>query len=167
MKQRAAPDEDLATILRIADRDDALLATSYRMIFPNDRPVEAGWTKAITDDPERGAIVEAFASRFARFQDRLGQKVAPGVLDAVGEKVSTVIDNLTQAERLGWVDDAEDWINTRNLRNRLVHEYIEDPVQLASDLNAAGRYARMMRDSYARMRHAVISRGIVADPSAG
>lgn len=166
MSQRAAPDEDLATILRHANRDDALLAASYRMVFPKDEPVDADWTAAIANNPERGAIVEAFASRFARFQDRLGQKVAPGVLDALGERVGTVIDNLAQAERLGWVDDAEDWINTRNLRNRLVHEYIEDPVQLAADVNTAGLYTRIMRDSYARMRHAVISRGLVADPSA-
>jgi hypothetical protein len=158
MKQRAAPDEDLSTILRIADREDALLEMSDRMIFPADQPVDADWTATVADDPERGAFVEAFASRFARFQDRLEERVLPGVLDALAENVGRVIDNITRAERLGWVDDAEDWINTRNLRNRLVHEYIEDPVQLASDLNTAGRYARM--------RHAVVSRGLVADPSA-
>ena len=50
------------------------------------------------------------------------------------------IDNLDVAERLGWLPDAEQWLMIRQLRNQMVHEYIEDLKILVSAINSAYHY---------------------------
>jgi hypothetical protein len=70
--------------------------------------------------------VEAFASRFARFQDTIGDKLLPVWLRLLEEKPAPLIDNLNNAEKLGILPSAENWVTIRKLRNQLVHEYIED-----------------------------------------
>lgn len=84
-----------------------------------------------TDLAER---VEAFVGRFGRLQDTVGDKLLPLLLAALGEKTSAAIDNLDRAERLGLLSSADEWIVMRNLRNQMVHEYVEDPVVLTSAL---------------------------------
>ncbi|MEQ9394231.1 hypothetical protein [Haliea sp.] len=39
----------------------------------------------------------------------------------------TTTDRLfPKAEKLGWLDSADEWMTFRKLRNQMVHEYIED-----------------------------------------
>lgn len=64
----------------------------------------------------------------------MGDKLLPLLLEALGEKTSAAIDNLDRAERLGLLQSADEWMTMRNLRNQMVHEYVEDPVVLASAL---------------------------------
>lgn len=42
--------------------------------------------------------------RFGRLQDTLGDKLLPLLLSLLGEKVSSAIDNLDRAERLGFIE---------------------------------------------------------------
>jgi hypothetical protein len=78
--------------------------------------------------------VEAFVGRFGRLQDTVGDKLLPLLLVALSEKPSAAIDNYDRAERLGLLNSADEWIVIRNLRNQMVHEYVEDPVVLTSAL---------------------------------
>ena len=61
----------------------------------------------------------------------------PLLLEALLEPQGSVLDNLNRAEALGWVRSAADWAALRLLRNRMVHEYVDDPELLAEALNAA------------------------------
>ena len=45
-----------------------------------------------------------------------------------------------QHERLGWIESAETWLEVRNLRNQMVHEYIEDLTILTSALQAGSNH---------------------------
>ena len=72
--------------------------------------------------------------RFGRLQDTVGDKLLPLLLTALGEKQSAAIDNLDRGERLGLIHSTDEWMILRNLRNQMVHEYIEDPVVLSSAL---------------------------------
>ena len=54
--------------------------------------------------------------------------------------------------RLGLVDRPDDWIVMRQLRNRLVHEYMEDAVDFASVLNDALRLASDLVETVDRIR---------------
>jgi len=85
-------------------------------------------------DHDLAERVEAFVGRFGRLQDTVGDKLLPLLLDALGEKTLAVIDNLDRAERLGLLQSADEWMTIRNLRNQMVHEYVEDPVVLTSAL---------------------------------
>ena len=62
------------------------------------------------------------------------------LLTVLGERPSAVIDNLDRAERLGFIDSADEWMSIRNLRNQMVHEYIEDTLILLSALQTGHNY---------------------------
>jgi uncharacterized protein with HEPN domain len=91
-------------------------------------------------DPDLAERVEAFVSRFARLQDTLGDKLLPQLLRALGEKTASALDNLNVAERLGFVDSVDDWMMMRNLRNQMIHEYIEDLAVLVNALQTGHTY---------------------------
>jgi len=90
----------------------------------------------LDSDEDLGERVEAFISRFGRLQDTLGDKLLPHLLAFVGERTATAVDNLDRAERLGWIKSSDSWLETRKLRNKMVHEYIEAPEVLVDTINS-------------------------------
>ena len=88
-------------------------------------------------DPLLAERLDAFVARFGRLQDTVGDKLLPSLLMALAEPVGPAIDNLDKAEKFGWIESTEDWMEMRRLRNQMVHEYIEDVAVLASALRVA------------------------------
>ncbi|MGC2457086.1 MAG: hypothetical protein WA435_03730 [Gallionellaceae bacterium] len=99
--------------------------------------ITAEWIERLIASPEGRDRLEAFVGKFSRMQDTLIDKLLPNYLAAVGEKPGAVIDNLNRAERLGLLADTDRWLSMRRLRNRLVHEYVEDRAELAAALTQA------------------------------
>lgn len=128
----------LAFLVRVSRRESEHLQQTDRRLFAT--PFTVDDAVKLAGNPDLAERVEAFASRFARLQDTLGDKLLPNLLAALGEKTGPVIDNLDRAERLGWLTSVDDWFAMRQLRNQMVHEYIEDPVVLADALNAGHRF---------------------------
>jgi hypothetical protein len=79
--------------------------------------------------------VDAFVARFGRLQDTLGDKLLPRLLEWLAEPIGPAIDNIARAERLGLIRSGEAWIEARQLRNFMIHEYVRDASRLASALN--------------------------------
>ncbi len=119
-------------------------------------PISPTWVAGLNENMDEAETLEAFVSRFGRMQDTIGDKLVPRTLAAQAERVGSVLDNLAVAERLGWVDNAAEWLTARELRNRLVHEYAEDPEALAADTLAAIRFVPMLLATYNRLRQAVL-----------
>lgn len=88
-------------------------------------------------DVDLSERVDAFVARFGRLQDTLADKLLPELLQWLAEPVGPAIDNLNRAERLGWILSVETWLEVRRLRNRMIHEYVRDPAELAAALNSA------------------------------
>jgi hypothetical protein len=97
----------------------------------------ADWLRRLLEDPAGRDRMEAFVGKFSRLQDTLIDKLLPQFLAAVGEKTGTALDNLHRAERLQLLADPDQWLSMRQLRNRLVHEYVADLAELAAALRAA------------------------------
>nr|VFK27109.1 MAG: hypothetical protein BECKMB1821G_GA0114241_102523 [Candidatus Kentron sp. MB]VFK31411.1 MAG: hypothetical protein BECKMB1821I_GA0114274_102323 [Candidatus Kentron sp. MB]VFK75471.1 MAG: hypothetical protein BECKMB1821H_GA0114242_102323 [Candidatus Kentron sp. MB] len=95
-------------------------------------------------DPAGEDRLESFGARFSRLQDMICDKLIPAFLQVCGEKTGTLLDNLNRLEKIGSVEDPEDWIAARGLRNRLVHEYIEAPALLAEALTEARRFSEVL-----------------------
>jgi len=113
----------------------------------------------LEEDPELAERVEAFVGRFGRLQDTVGDKLLPLLLTALGEKVSAAIDNLDRAERMGLVESADSWMAMRNLRNQMVHEYVEDPVVLTSALQTGHAFVSGLIATANRMLAEIERRG--------
>ena len=112
--------------------------------------IDAAWARRLEQDPM--LAVDAFASRFGRMQDTIGEKLLPRWLTALEETPGSLIEVLNRAERLGVVTSASDWISVRRLRNKLIHEYMQDPAQLAQALVDALMAVPMLFETYNRVR---------------
>jgi uncharacterized protein with HEPN domain len=97
------------------------------------------WIEELIAKPAGRDCLEAFVGKFSRMQDTLIDKLLPQCLTAVGEKTGSALDNLNRADRLGLLGNPDQWLAMRHLRNRLVHEYVEDKADLAAALNLARR----------------------------
>ena len=93
----------------------------------------------IEADPILAERLDAFVSRFGRLQDTVGDKLLPALLTALAEKTGPAIDNLDKAEKFGFIESADGWMEMRRLRNQMVHEpkFLSYPVAAMSDCSAA------------------------------
>ena len=122
----------LGFLFRVVEREAAHLRFTADGVFSEPFTVERA--RALADMPRDAERVEAFVARFARLQDTVGDKLIPAMLGALGEPLRAAVDNLDRAERLGWVASVDEWMAARQLRNRMVHEYVEDPKLLCTSL---------------------------------
>jgi len=122
----------LQALARIAQKELRHLRRTDARLF--SRPFTPQLAARLEEDDDLAERVDAFVSRFGRLQDTLGDKLLPRYLEALGERPAAFIDNLSRAERLGLVANADHWLELRKLRNRMVHEYIDDPEILAMAL---------------------------------
>jgi len=127
--QQAARIQFLARVVR---KESQHLGITDQRLFVQEFTPER--VRQLETDVGMAEQVEAFVGRFSRLQDTLGDKLLPALLTALGEKTAAVIDNLDRAERLGWINSADEWMTMRNLRNQMVHDYVEDPIILANAL---------------------------------
>jgi hypothetical protein len=122
----------LQFLTRVVHKECLHLLTTDRRLFAV--PFTSEQANQLETDADLAERVEAFVGRFSRLQDTIGDKLLPLLLDALGEKSSSVIDNLDRAERLGWLTSSDEWMTIRNLRNQMIHEYVEDLAVFASAL---------------------------------
>jgi uncharacterized protein YutE (UPF0331/DUF86 family) len=78
---------------------------------------------------------EALASRFARTSDILTQKVLKTFFMLMQEDIKGIIDGANFLEKIGVLENADDLLNIRELRNQIAHEYVDIDLQaLFSDI---------------------------------
>lgn len=109
-------------------------------------PIDLAWVERLGEHPALAEKVEAFVSRFGRLQDHLGEKLLPRMAALVGERSKTLLDTLATAEKMGLLASADAFIAARQLRNALVHEYMQDARTVLDSLMAAEQACRMFFD---------------------
>ena len=129
--------ERLRFLAGVVTRESSYLAQTDKRLFTGS--FGAAEVSTLAANPDLAERVDAFVARFGRLQDTLAGGLLPRLLEALLEPVGSTLDNLHRAERLGWVRSASDWAELRLLRNRMIHEYVEDPAELADALQAAHR----------------------------
>jgi uncharacterized protein with HEPN domain len=147
----------LRFLARVVERESRHLAQTDARLF--SEPFTESRVRALEGDVELAERVEAFVGRYGRLQDTLADKLLPALLTALGETTGAVLDNLDRAERLGWLESADDWMAARQLRNRMIHEYIEDPAVLADALQEAHGFCALLQQTAARMLDEMRRRG--------
>jgi hypothetical protein len=125
----------LAFLLRVIEKEIAHLEYADQQVFGTPLTLEA--VAQLENNPELALKVEAFTSRFCRLQDTLGDKLLPALLNALGEPPKALLINLDKAEKYGWLASTDQWIELRQLRNKMIHEYIEEASVLHGALSTA------------------------------
>jgi hypothetical protein len=71
---------------------------------------------------------EALTARFARLSDLVVQKVLRTIFFLELEDSGTVRDRINRAEKRGFIESAEDFVQIRMLRNEIAHEYKSETI---------------------------------------
>lgn len=95
----------LAFLCEVARRELHYLADTDTRLF--SEPMTAQRAASLPQQPLLAEQVDAFVARFGRLQDTVGDKLLPALLMWLAEPIGPVIDNLSRAERWGWIGSAD------------------------------------------------------------
>lgn len=92
--------------------------------------------------------LEMVTTRFSKLQDVMGAKIFPLILEILGVNIKGLspIDILNHFEKLEFIKDAQIWNNMRKIRNKVTHEYPDDPMERAQNLMEIIEQARVLLD---------------------
>ena len=136
-------------LVRVTEKEARyLLRTAARLQSQN---IDLSWVESLESNDEHSEMLDAFVSRYSRLQDTLGDKLLPAMLRASLEKTGAQLDNLLRAEKLGWIESTQTWIELRELRNRLVHEYMESADDILDALQQAFQGVQVLTGTQLRM----------------
>lgn len=84
------------------------------------------------DDFDKVKVIDSFIFRFIKIQDLMGNKLFKEVLNVLGdyEPSMSMLDVLDKLEKLELIPSATCWMDYRNLRNILTHEYPDNRDEL-------------------------------------
>ena len=108
--------------------------------------------KLVEDHVGRFAHTLNIVEKEVRVLENASTRLFSHHLIDMAETPGSVIDNLNRMEKLRLLGDVRAWLLARKLRNKLVHEYVEDPAEFAEALNQAKEFAGMMIETAKSMR---------------
>jgi hypothetical protein len=152
--------EDL--IKAAAARCDRIIAG-----FDDLRPILTPVLPIIDDDQSRLPLIERIASiallkRYEQLQDMLGRLFRAYLTWELEDvRAMTRRDQANQLEKLGIVEDADDWIGAAELRNRLVHEYPIDEAEQVDRVNDTWGASSGLIQAYATLRARLAEQGLI------
>lgn len=138
MKVDAPLAAKLTFLSRVVLKECVHLLDTDQRLFGNLFTLEEA--QRVKTDPILAERLDAFVSRFGRLQDTVGDKLLPALLLALAEKTGPAIYNLDRAEKFGFIESTDTWMEMRKLRNQMVHEYVEDLAVLSSALRSGHAY---------------------------
>lgn len=136
--------------LQLTEKEAAHLAYTHCMLF--SQTINLSWVEKLETREDLAEKIDAFVSRFARLQDHIGEKLIPRFANLLGESLKSLLDVLAYAERMEWIESAEEFIGARKLRNLLVHEYMSNPELFLDALKTADRATHQLITIVARIR---------------
>ena len=102
---------------------------------------------------------EALTSRFARLSDILLQKVWRSLFIAELEEDGTPRDRMNKAEKKGLIDDANEFIELRKLRNKIAHNYTL--VNIRDTYKQVLIFAPILLEATQKLREYVIKKNLI------
>lgn len=127
---------------------DRHVETLFEALGEWDRFPASSWEELETDRA-RVRVIDQLLFRFIKLQDTIGERLIPATLAALSESFEEwpMRDRLNRLEKLGYLD-VENWLSWREIRNRLAHEYPDQPEIRFAALMAAIEAARALAALY-------------------
>lgn len=108
-------------------------------------PMTGGRFEHLTD--EQIQTLDQFILRFTKLQDATGGRLFPAILEYLQESYEErpMLDKLNRLEKLGYLQNAQEWQDIRSIRNKFAHDYPDDGEKNAALINLAIEAAKNMR----------------------
>ena len=134
-------------IVKICDRHADRLNWAMTAL-QNHFPLSASSLENLSDVDI--AILNQFSTRFGKWQDAIGAKLFPAVLEATKEQgdLKAFIDKLNRLEQIGAIHSADDRLLLREVHNAFSHDYPDDLALQTSLLNQSYRLAGNLLETY-------------------
>jgi len=87
-----------------------------------------------TLEVQEKAVLDAYLKRFSSIQDFLGAKIFSSLLEISGISYGKMSEVLYRVEKEEIIDSLDNWIELREIRNELEHDYPENLQQALQDL---------------------------------
>ena len=83
--------------------------------------------------------IDQFILRYTKLQDTMGGRLFPAILSYLTEQFEDrpMLDKLNRLEKLGYIDNVENWQTVRNIRNKFAHDYPDEPDKNVAHLTVA------------------------------
>lgn len=106
-------------------------------------------------DDEQVESLDQFLFRFCKLQDAIGQRFFPALLELLNEPVKTkpFLDRLNRLEQLGVIDSKTRWLQLREIRNELSHEYENEPDSMSQAINHIYDAKDILIDVFNKVKH--------------
>lgn len=119
-------------------------------------PITADTINKVSD--EELGFFELLTARFAKLQDTIGQKVFPLLLELLQEDIGnkSFLDRLNLLEKIGVLKNVDFWIELREARNSLAHEYPDQPDIIATNLNQVIAQAMELLKFYKSLKNFIM-----------
>jgi len=98
-------------------------------------PLSSKRYQSLTDDEVKN--IDQYLFRFSKLQDTLGDKLFRIIIQDFVENIEqlTFIDILNRLEKIGIINDAQEWKTLREYRNNISHQYDDEPIEMAEAIN--------------------------------
>lgn len=115
------------------------------------------------DNYEKIKVIDSFIFRFTKIQDLMGQKFFREILDSIGEFKPTMsfLDVLDRLEKLELIESAEAWVQLRNLRDVLTHEYPDNRQELLEGIKLSVQSFTEVSIAYQRLNDYLAEKGLL------
>lgn len=114
---------NLTEIKEIIKKASVNLDRTYKEVQVNDLSKVSSITEI---EWEALKDIESLTARFARLSDIYSQKFLKLVDRLEGEIDGSIIDRFNRAEKRALIKSAQDFINIRDTRNDIAHEYVPE-----------------------------------------
>ena len=142
--------ERLKSYLSIADKHLLRLKSSLKALQATI-PIDTEKYRALSE--QEISFIDQMSYRFGKLQDVTGSLLRV-MLIILGEDIENApfIDVLNRTEKLGIIDDAQEWIMLRELRNILTHEYSDNDDEIAKGINKLFEISKRLCEIYEKIK---------------
>ena len=121
-------------------------------------PLSESRFRELTEDEV--SYTDQLILRFLKLQDLMGQKLFNQILLILQEDYTErpMLDIINRLEQLRIIDSAEKWIELREVRNLITHDYPHMVAELIEGLNQLSINSKELSALFEKIRKTIISR---------
>lgn len=117
-------------------------------------PLSVDSLDSLTDDDF--AYLDGLIFRYLKLQDVVGGSVFPGILGVLQENQdASALDRMHKLEKLDFIDNVQDWIEMRNVRNMATHDYPEKAEAICKNLAIIKDHAILLLEFWDSLREKI------------
>jgi len=98
--------------------------------------------------------LDQYLFRFSKLQDTMGDKVFPLIIQMYEQNSQRhpFVDVLNKLEKLGFISSTKEWLNLRQIRNVIAHQYDDEPQEMSQAINNIVNQKEIIKNIYLKLK---------------